>query len=94
MDVWGIHEFKLGGNAAVLASSLFSGSLYLAVLKHTSNKTVTEKDALHTARTQIKRYAKMDPMVASLPKGQCTITMRRGGASSLPWKMSTAFWDT
>ena len=89
MDVWGIHEFKLGGNAAVLASSL-----YLAVLKHTSNKTVTEKDALHTARTQIKRYAKMDPMVASLPKGQCTITMRRGGASSLPWKMSTAFWDT
>ena len=63
IDVWAIHQFKLGGHAAVLASSL-----YLAVLKCTSDNDLTEESALHTARNQIRKYATKDTQVAALTK--------------------------
>ena len=73
IDVWAIHQFKLGGHAAVLTSSL-----YLAVLKCTSDNDLTEESALHTARNQIRKYATKDTQVAALTKGQCPITKRNG----------------
>ena len=60
-----LGAFKLGGHAAVLASSL-----YLAVHTCTSDKDLTEESALHTARNQIRKYAMKDTQVAALTNHQ------------------------
>ena len=70
IDFWAIHKFKLGGHAAVLASS--------SPVSRTSDKDLTEESALHTARNQIRKYAMKDTQVAALTTGQCPITKRNG----------------